>query len=549
MNKEELKEIFIKVFLLFMGLLCGFILFEMVQIYPNMKGRIFIFSLIALMFLLLIIQNYRYKSNIKYLLHHIAKDIEEIGESKMQKEIKTNTSNIKEINKLYTAVDKMRTEFWKEIQIKDHVLELENSLAVNTELDGLFEDLLPKLVEHTKSNWGIVYIYNRMTEKLELKKSVGLSKNVYKEFDVEIGEGLIGLAAKSKEIRILKEIPEDTVFENRTFLGKILPKSVMTVPVFEKEELVAVLAFGSIFNYEEKEIGIISLLRNYMGFSISNCLDYERTQRMTKELQFQNELIQNMNDELEKKVQDRTDYLNSIINSIQDYLIVAMDKEGYITTWNEGAHRIRGYTSEETVGRHITMFYDSQEEKDSVAKQLQKAEKYGKFYECGWRRRKDGSEYFAEIVVTPIYNQYGELQGFTNITKDITVTKNLEKALLYEKAYNEKIIANSTRALLFVGKNGVIMNISKAAMKILTAGTESIVGKYIQDFFVDSEVVAKNIKNICKTSGRGEEVNELLYKRPGYEKIRISAIATDIEEEDNGSGAILYLTPLEKVEV
>lgn len=542
MSKEDVKDLSTKIMFTLVGMACGFFAYEVYKAYPHWRGRLLLFTVLAIVVVLLMLEKYRYKTKMNSMLHHIANDLMDISQSTADVKIKTDVSEIDEINRLYLAVDRLRLRFKKELDIKDKVLELENKLAVNIELDRLFDVLLPKLVEYTDSNWGVIYIYNSLTDKLELKKTVGLSKNVYKEFDVEIGEGLIGLAAKTKEIRLMSEIPENTVFENRTFLGKITPKSIMTVPVLEKEELVAVLAFASVYNYSENQVSIIRLLRRYLGFSILNCLDYERTQRLTKELQFQNELIQNMNEELEKKVGDRTDYLNSIINSIKDYMIVAVDTEGYITTWNEGAERLRGYSAEETIGKHITTLYEMEEEKDKVMRHFEIAAKEGKYSQFGWRHRKDGTRYYADIVITPIFNQQGELQGFTNITKDITITKNLERALISEKAYSEKMIASSSRALLYVDQEGIIINASEIAKNLLVVDGSEIIGKKIQDFFMDKDMVVKNIRNICKGYNRSEEVRELLHKHDDFKSVKISAAVVELEDENEKAGVIVYLT-------
>ena len=65
----------------------------------------------------------------------------------------------------------------------------------------------------------------------------------------------------------------------------------------------------------------------------------------------------------------------------------------------------------------------------------------------GWRTKKNGEKFFADVIITPMYNKNNELIGFTNITKDITVMKNMEQALIHEKTFNQKLLESSTRAL------------------------------------------------------------------------------------------------------
>lgn len=538
MHNDETREVISKIIFILIGLIFGFLFFQIYFFYPNYRGILFIFTTLLFLIMALLFERVTYKTRFSNKIEMITSDIKSYSEG--NEIIKPTLGVNKEINNLYSAIEELRRNLKRKHRLLQAVLDLENTLAVNIELNKLIDVLLPRLVEETDSNWGVFYTYNKMTDKLELEKSVGLSKNVYKEFDVEMGEGLIGIAAKTKGIHIKKNIPPDTAFENRTFLGKVIPKNIMTVPIFDKDELMAVIAFASIYDFNEDQVAVISLLGNYLGFTISNCMTYERTQRLTKELQFQNELIQNMNDELELKVSSRTDFLNSIIDSIKDYLIISVDKDGYVTTWNKGAEEIKGYTAEETIGNHITLFYETQEGKENVLQSYDLALKEGKFSEIGWCTRRDGTEYYADIVISPIFDKSGELQGYTNITKDITVTKNLEKKLIYEKAYNEKIIESSKRALLFTDKDGIIINANKMAVDFLVPEGIDIIGKGIYEFFVDKDILEKNIISICSASGRGESVGELLYKHDEIKRLKIDASATNSEIDNKG--VLIYLS-------
>lgn len=538
MVKGDIKDIIVKFIFTVLGIISGFAFYAVFDHYPDFRGLLFaIFVLMALV-AILVTENVRYRIKFDNSIKEITKQIKTIENGNFK--IENNDKSRIEINKLFEAIEGIRKNLKGRLIIKSAALDIINTLATNIELESLIDVVMVRLVEEMGSNWGVFYLYNKQTGKMELKKSLGLSKNIYKEFDVTVGEGIIGLTAQTLEVKIFRDIPADTKFENKTFLGRIIPKNVMTVPITNGEELKAVIAFGSIYDFTEEQLKLIDLLRNYIGFSVSNCVAYEKTQRLTKELQFQNQLIQNMNDELEKKVNERTDFLNSIINSIDEYAIISIDKKGYITTWNKGAELIRGYKAEEVIGRHISYVYENDlEEKKYLAEHFEMAAKEGRFIEKRWQIRKDGTKYFADIVVTPIFSAAGELTGFTNITKDITSIRNLEQMLYDEKAYNDKLIKNSNTAVLFIDLNGVITNSNTLAQKLLTPLGTELEGKQFCEFFVEKERMDKNIKNVCMSSGMGEFINELYYKQDGIEKLKIKALSVSRGEE--GSGVLVYL--------
>lgn len=538
MFNNDIKEIWIKILFTIIGIVSGFIFYEVYNSYRGYRGILFIVLSVIVMIIIVVIERIRFGERFRECINKITLLVKKGANGNIV--ISPNEEETDEVKELYSSVEDMRLILKQKIRIQTAVIDIINSLAVNIELNKLIDVVLPRLVEETNSNWGVFYVYNQNTDKMELKRSLGLSKNVYREFDVEIGEGFIGIAAMTKEIKIQKGIPPDTVFENRTFLGKVIPKTIMTVPILNQDELMAVMAFASIYEYNDEQIAAITILRNYLGFAVSNCITYERTQRLTNELQFQNELIQNMNDELEKKVGERTDFLNRIINSIKDYLIISVDSEKYVTTWNTGAEKIRGYKAEETIGRYITEFYDSQAEKEHVEFNFEVALREGRFTECCWMTRRDGAEYFADILVTPMYNDNNILQGFTIITKDITDTKNLEQALIYEKAYNEKIVENSTRALLFTDSRGIIINSNKLSDELLAPAGTKIVGRGIFEFFIDSDDMEKSIGKIIHTTRRGETTKEIIYKHDGVEWLTLKAVAMDSDEEN--IGLLIYIT-------
>jgi PAS domain S-box-containing protein len=135
------------------------------------------------------------------------------------------------------------------------------------------------------------------------------------------------------------------------------------------------------------------------------------------------------------KTNDQRDLLRSsvqlaaMIQGIKDYAIFMLDPKGNIASWNSGAERIKGHNADEVVGSHFSRFYtEGDREADAPARALREAAN-GKFEEEGWRVRKDGSTFWASVVIDAIHDKDGKLIGFAKVTRDITEKKAAEDAL------------------------------------------------------------------------------------------------------------------------
>jgi PAS domain S-box-containing protein len=269
--------------------------------------------------------------------------------------------------------------------------------------------------------------------------------------------------------------------------------------------MTGVMVFASIHEYTADEMEMVELIKYYIGVAVANGLTYEKTKRLSNELKFQNKLIQNLNEELENKVANRSLFLNNIIDSIQDYAIYAMDKNGMIQTWNKGADLLLGFSAEEAIGKQMEHIYKP-EEKESVKKRLQTVLQEGKYVENGWRFRKDGTKFFYEMKMFVMYNDRREIIGISNITKDMTGIKNVESALWFEKEVTMRILESSSRAIVFTDEVGVILLSNHNAEILLEQ--EFLAGRGIYEFFEDSETLAEAIISTADHS----YFNEMSYR-------------------------------------
>lgn len=110
-----------------------------------------------------------------------------------------------------------------------------------------------------------------------------------------------------------------------------------------------------------------------------------------------------------------------LVDSVRDYAIFMLNRSGIITTWNIGAEKIKGYTKEEIIGQHFSIFYTAEDKaRDFPSYELTEAIRVGRFEDEGWRVKKNGDKMWANVVITPIYNARQEHIGFSKVTRDLT---------------------------------------------------------------------------------------------------------------------------------
>ncbi len=122
-----------------------------------------------------------------------------------------------------------------------------------------------------------------------------------------------------------------------------------------------------------------------------------------------------------------------LVESVQDYAIFALDASGIIRSWNRGAQRIKGYTAAEIIGQHFSIFYPREEGvRDKTDLELEVAARDGRFEEEGWRLRKDGSRFWASVIITALRAPDGALLGFMKVTRDLTERRAAEERVLLD---------------------------------------------------------------------------------------------------------------------
>lgn len=138
----------------------------------------------------------------------------------------------------------------------------------------------------------------------------------------------------------------------------------------------------------------------------------------------------------EESLRQTEERFRLLVQNVVDYAIFMLDRDGRVSSWNEGAAKIKGYSAAEVIGKPFDIFYPREAtERGWPAEELRRAEAEGRFEDRGWRVRKDGSQFFANVVITALRDEHGELRGFSKITRDLTRERLAEDQL--QRAHRE----------------------------------------------------------------------------------------------------------------
>jgi PAS domain S-box-containing protein len=176
-------------------------------------------------------------------------------------------------------------------------------------------------------------------------------------------------------------------------------------------------------------------------------LDDDERMRTIAELQQKLEVL-----EYERALRASELRFRLLVEAVRDYAIFMLDPEGHIASWNTGAERLKGYKASEIIGKHFSQFYPDEDLKNfKPQRELEIAEKEGRVEDEGWRLRKDGSRFWANVVITALRDPDGKLVGFLKVTRDFTDRMQAEQALLDSKRRlqdSEKSLRNLSLHLL-----------------------------------------------------------------------------------------------------
>jgi PAS domain S-box-containing protein len=183
---------------------------------------------------------------------------------------------------------------------------------------------------------------------------------------------------------------------------------------------------------------------------------------------------------MEEQLRQSEERVRLMIEGVTDYAIFMLDPDGHVASWNRGAERIKGYKASEIIGKHFSVFYPPEDvASGKTERELKAAEARGQYEVEGWRVRKDGSRFLANVVITALRDQGGKLQGFSKISRDVTERHEMERKLHQEREFVRSLIESFPDLIVVLDTEGRFKYVSERIRDILGVSPEEYVGKPI----------------------------------------------------------------------
>ena len=313
-------------------------------------------------------------------------------------------------------------------------------------LDDLLTQLMRRLREVLSVDTACVLLVMRDGEHLELCKCVGPTEEIKQRIRIPVGRGVEGRIASDRAPIAVGDVAAADVYDPvvrerfasllgaplivpaRTLAGAAVGVSVGplqesatapgrfrargSVPAAAREQVIGVVHVETLAprQFTEAELDLLTLVAERAASAIERARLHQAERRSEERFRL-------------------------LVEGVQDYAIFMLDPAGRVASWNAGAHRLKGYTAEDIIGESFARFYTPEDRADGLPERgLASASTEGRFHNAGWRLRKDGSLFWADVVITALRDEDdGHLLGFAKITRDLTERKRAEEALTAAK--------------------------------------------------------------------------------------------------------------------
>jgi len=193
---------------------------------------------------------------------------------------------------------------------------------------------------------------------------------------------------------------------------------------------------------------------------------------------------------VEERLRQSEERFRLLVEGVEDYAIFLMDERGYIVSWNAGAARIKGYTADEAIGKHFSIFYPAEAlARKWPAHELEVATRVGRYQEEGWRLRKDGTPFWASVVITALRDAEGSLRGFSKITRDLSERRRNEERLR-ESEENFRLLLEGVQdyAICMLDPEGRVTSWNTGAQRMTGYAAAEVVGQGFERFYPREDI-------------------------------------------------------------
>lgn len=195
--------------------------------------------------------------------------------------------------------------------------------------------------------------------------------------------------------------------------------------------------------------------------------------------------------------------LRLLIESVKDYAILSLDLEGFVTSWNTGACKIKGYTAQEIIGQHFSRFYPQEDiDRGKPSMELRVAAETGRFEDEDWRLRKDGTRFWANVIITPLRDESGHLYGYSKITRDMTERKRTE-----DEIQKLALVARETdNAVVFTDAAGRIEWVNAGFTRLTGYSLDEIKGRKPGSFLQGPNTDPETVRTLRRRIAEAKDV-------------------------------------------
>ncbi|WP_135305134.1 PAS domain S-box protein [Haloarcula amylovorans] len=226
---------------------------------------------------------------------------------------------------------------------------------------------------------------------------------------------------------------------------------------------------------------------------------------------------------------------DELVEAVTDYAIFVLDADGHVQTWNDGARQIKGFTADDIIGEHFSRFYTRKDREAGRPEQnLEQAHENGRVEDEGERVRKDGSRFWANVTITALHDDNGDLQGFLKVTRDMTERHEYEERLHTEKERFETLVREvKDYAIFMLDTDGIVQTWNDGARQLKGYDDEEIIGEHFSRFYTRKDREAgrpeRNLEK-ARENGRIEDEGERV--RKDGSRFWANVIITALHDDD-----------------
>ena len=390
------------------------------------------------------------------------------------------------------------------------------AISANLELESVVQAVTDAAVELSGAAFG-AFFYNLVSEKGEsytLYTLSGAPRAAFEKFPMPRNTAVFEPTFRGTAIVRSPDILADPRYGKSAPhfgmpKGHLPVRSYLAVPVTARSgEVLGGLFFGhpQPGMFTERAERLVIAIAAQAAVAIDNVRLYQALQRELEARRQAEQDLRRINETLEQRAGERTRELAEterrfrlLVESVTDYAIYMLDPSGNVVNWNPGAQRIKGYAREEVLGQHFSRFYTDEDRSLGVpARALETAATSGKYETEGWRVRKDGSRFWASVVINAIHDSKGELIGFAKVTRDLTERRAAEEQL------------RQVQKMESVGQltGGVAHDFNNLLTVII--GNLDALQRHLREPAPDIERLKRSADNAMRGARRGESLTQRL---------------------------------------